>query len=45
MIKGLLYHQKREVSKKYPGLRDAKRKVALNCVNVKKVAVGRQLFG
>jgi len=45
LIKELLYHQMREVSKKYLGLRSAKRKAVLNCVNVKKVAVGWQLFG
>jgi hypothetical protein len=45
MIKRSLYHQTREVYKKHLGLRDLKRKVALNCVNMKKVAVGWQLFG
>ncbi len=44
-MKRSLYHQTREVSKKYLGLLDAKREVALNCVNMKKVAVGWQLFG
>ena len=45
MTKGSLYHQTQEESKKYLGLRDTKRKVVLNCFNVKKVAVGWQLSG
>ena len=78
MIKRSLYHQTREVYKKYLGLRDAKKngglivvvkktfrysnvffyndlcrvsvirniimKSGINCVNMKKVAVGWQLF-